>query len=39
MSCIDINKGFIVWFVCNSVVVNFLMWLFVVGGLFGVFSI
>lgn len=39
MSRIDTNKGLIAWFARNSVAANLLMWLLVVGGLFGAFSI
>ena len=39
MSRIDTNKGLIAWFARNSVAANLLMWLLVVGGLFGAFGI
>ena len=39
MSRIDTQKGLIAWFARNSVAANLLMWLLVVGGLFGAFSI
>ena len=39
MSQIDTEKGLIAWFARNSVAANLLMWLLIVGGLFGAFSI
>ncbi len=39
MSRIETNKGLIAWFAHNNVAANLLMWLLVVGGLFGAFSI
>jgi len=39
MSQIDTQKGLIAWFARNNVAANLLMWLLIVGGLFGAFSI
>ena len=39
MSRIDTHSGLIAWFARNNVAANLLMWLLVVGGLFGAFSI
>lgn len=39
MSKIDTHKGVIAWFARNSVAANLLMWILIVGGLMGAFSI
>eukprot|EP01093_Parvamoeba_rugata_P001799 TRINITY_DN122_c0_g1_i12.p1 TRINITY_DN122_c0_g1~~TRINITY_DN122_c0_g1_i12.p1 ORF type:complete len:1052 (-),score=251.79 TRINITY_DN122_c0_g1_i12:5405-8560(-) len=39
MSQVDTEKGLIAWFARNHVAANLLMWMLVVGGLFGAFSI
>ncbi|NDV90099.1 AcrB/AcrD/AcrF family protein [Alteromonas sp. 345S023] len=39
MSRIDTQTGLIAWFARNSVAANLLMWLLIVGGIFGAFSI
>ena len=39
MSRIDTQSGVIAWFARNSVAANLLMWILIVGGLFGAFAI
>ncbi|MCV2883945.1 efflux RND transporter permease subunit [Aestuariibacter sp. AA17] len=39
MSKIDTHKGLIAWFARNSVAANLLMWILIIGGLFGAASI
>ncbi|GGW95535.1 efflux RND transporter permease subunit [Alteromonas halophila] len=39
MSRIDTHRGVIAWFARNNVAANLLMWLLLVGGLFGAFTI
>lgn len=39
MSKIDTSSGAIAWFARNSVAANLLMWILIIGGIFGAFSI
>ena len=39
MSRIDTHSGMIAWFARNHVAANLLMWILIIGGIFGAFSI
>ncbi|QJR79413.1 efflux RND transporter permease subunit [Alteromonas pelagimontana] len=39
MSRVDTQSGFIAWFARNSVAANLLMWVLIIGGIFGAFTI
>ena len=39
MSQIDTHKGIIAWFARNNVAANLLMWILIVGGIYGAYSI